>query len=253
MQWIRTQAWIGKAWSMMVRVQNTDTGVDAEMQRCRHRSRCEKTMGLLKQLENLRRTKNNPTGWWCGSELGKCWQWWEKTRVKVWKTLSSPRWNGPRCPELVTGSRKQVEVAVMATDVHGNLPMMGHMTRRAAYLVTVVSKELRLESWLSFAQHARSQESIYHQAGNSHLKHKGAIFVIPLLGCADTTSRFLYALFLGFDANFCMKRKKVSSNEWDPSLSEGWGCFVEEGPYKEHLRKHWDQKQDVCKHCLLSI
>ena len=93
-------------------------------------------MGLLKRLENLRRTKNNPTGWWCGSELGKCWQWWEKMCVKVWRTLSLPRWNGLRCPKLVAGLRKQVEVIVMATDVHRNLPMMGHMTGRAAHPVT---------------------------------------------------------------------------------------------------------------------
>jgi len=116
-----------------------------------------------------------------------------------------------------------------------------------------VSKGLRLGSSLSFAQCARSQESIYRQGGNTHLKCKGATLVISLLCCADATSRFLYALFLALDANFRMKRKKVSSDEQDPSLSEGWGCFVEERPYKEHLRKHWDQKQDVRPHCLLSI
>lgn len=72
--------------------------------------------------------------------------------------------------------------------------------------------------------------------------------LFALLCCADVTSRFLYALFLGLDANFRMKRKKVSSDERDPSLSEGWGCFVKEEPYKEHLTKHWDQKQDVRGH-----
>ena len=45
-------------------------------------------------------------------------------------------WNGPRCPELVAGSRKQVEVVMMATDVHGNLSRMGHVTGRAAHPVT---------------------------------------------------------------------------------------------------------------------
>ena len=58
-------------------------------------------------------------------------------------------------------------------------------------------------------------------------------------------SRFLYTLFVGIDANFKLKRKKVSSEERDPSLNEGWAFFVEEGPYKEHLEKHWTQKQDV--------
>lgn len=42
-----------------------------------------------------------------------------------------------------------------------------------------------------------------------------------------------------------MKRRKVSSEEQDPSLSEGWSFFVEENAYKAHLAKHWDQKQEV--------
>jgi len=46
------------------------------------------------------------------------------------------RWNGARCPELVAGSGKHVVVVVMSTDVHGNLPMMGHVTRRAAHPIT---------------------------------------------------------------------------------------------------------------------
>ena len=57
--------------------------------------------------------------------------------VKVRSTLSSPRWNGARCPELVTGSGKHVVVVVMSTNVHGNLPTMGHMTRRAAHPITM--------------------------------------------------------------------------------------------------------------------
>ena len=61
-----------------------------------------------------------------------------KMRVKVRSTLSSPRWNGARCPELVAGSGKHVVVVVMSTNVHGNLPMMGHMTRRAAHPITLV-------------------------------------------------------------------------------------------------------------------
>jgi hypothetical protein len=59
-------------------------------------------------------------------------------------------------------------------------------------------------------------------------------------------ARFLYALFVGIDANFRLKRKKVSSEERDPGLSKGWSYFVEEGPYKNHLEEHWGQKQAVC-------
>jgi hypothetical protein len=56
---------------------------------------------------------------------------------------------------------------------------------------------------------------------------------------------WLYALFLAIDANFRLKRKKVSSEERDPSLGGGWSFFVEEKGYKEHLGKYWNQKQPV--------
>lgn len=62
-------------------------------------------------------------------------------------------------------------------------------------------------------------------------------------------SRWLYSLFLGIDANFRMKRKKISSDARDPSLNEGWSFFVEETAYKAHLEKHWDQKQEVNRLC----
>jgi hypothetical protein len=60
----------------------------------------------------------------------------------------------------------------------------------------------------------------------------------------------LYALFIALDGNFRLKWKKVSSEERDPSLNDGWGFFVKNWPYQEHLEKHWDQKQEVCR-CLL--
>lgn len=47
--------------------------------------------------------------------------------------------------------------------------------------------------------------------------------------------RFLYRLFLGMDANFRLKRRMVSNNASDPSLSNGWSYFVEEDNYKEFL------------------
>ena len=107
------------------------------------------------------------------------------------------------------------------------------------------------ESWLSFAQHACSLGLIFCQAGTSHRRQQGAGFVIMLSHWSDAASRFLYALFLTIDTNFHLKRKKVSSEEQDPSLNKGWGCFVEEKLYKEHLMKHWDQKQDVPEFCCL--
>jgi hypothetical protein len=47
--------------------------------------------------------------------------------------------------------------------------------------------------------------------------------------------RWLYALMLGADANFQMVRKKVSSEEMDPSLSPGFLYFCEVTKYNKHL------------------
>ncbi|KAF8194573.1 hypothetical protein BJ912DRAFT_1030927 [Pholiota molesta] len=49
-------------------------------------------------------------------------------------------------------------------------------------------------------------------------------------------SEFLYRLFIGLDANFRLKRRMVSSQASDPSLSNGWSYFVEEVDYKAFLR-----------------
>lgn len=56
---------------------------------------------------------------------------------------------------------------------------------------------------------------------------------------------WLYTLFVGIDANFRMKRKAVSSEEHDPSLTRGYGYFVEEGGYQAHLGSHAGEKQEV--------
>ena len=108
-----------------------------------------------------------------------------------------------------------------------------------------VFKGLEPGNWLYFAQHAHSRESTYRQTGSRCQQNEGTSINVLLFCRSDATCRFLYALFLSLDANFQMKRKKVSNDERDPSLNEGWAYFVEEGPYKEHLTKHWDQKQDV--------
>lgn len=62
------------------------------------------------------------------------------------------------------------------------------------------------------------------------------------------TVRWMYALFVGIDGNFRLKRKHVSSDEQDPGLSDGWAFVVNEKEYKEFLAKHWDYKQEVSAH-----
>ncbi|PPQ87021.1 hypothetical protein CVT26_005108, partial [Gymnopilus dilepis] len=55
--------------------------------------------------------------------------------------------------------------------------------------------------------------------------------------------RFLHALFVALDANFRLKRKKVSSDEADPGLSKGWAYVVNESLYKTHLEKYKNEKE----------
>ncbi|KAG1741361.1 hypothetical protein EDB19DRAFT_1895127 [Suillus lakei] len=60
--------------------------------------------------------------------------------------------------------------------------------------------------------------------------------------------QWLYGLFLTIDANFCLKRKVVSNDNVDPSLSHSWGYFVEEEGYKGFLHSSADiiQEKSTC-------
>ena len=51
-----------------------------------------------------------------------------------------------------------------------------------------------------------------------------------------------YTLVLAVDANFRLKRRAVSSTERDPALCDGWGYFVQEKPYLEHVLAHATQE-----------
>ncbi|KAI0750098.1 hypothetical protein C8Q80DRAFT_1219017 [Daedaleopsis nitida] len=56
-------------------------------------------------------------------------------------------------------------------------------------------------------------------------------------------------LYIAMDANFRLKRKKVSSDEVDPGLNHGYAYVVEEKAYKAHLAKHSDlvtKPSDLC-------
>ncbi|KAJ2989457.1 hypothetical protein NUW54_g8777 [Trametes sanguinea] len=63
---------------------------------------------------------------------------------------------------------------------------------------------------------------------------------------APSSRSWLYRLFLSMDANFRLKRKKVSNDASDPSLNDGRAYVVEENAYKEHLgmyaREHEGQQ-----------
>ncbi|KAG2148677.1 uncharacterized protein EDB93DRAFT_1250112 [Suillus bovinus] len=60
--------------------------------------------------------------------------------------------------------------------------------------------------------------------------------------------KWLYALFVGIDANFRLKQKLVSSDIVDPGISKGWLYFVEEKAYKSYLADNKNQNQE-CSTC----
>lgn len=79
---------------------------------------------------------------------------------------------------------------------------------------------------------------------------------LPMISCKVLmlVSRWLYALIVGIDANFRLKRKNVSSDSKDPGLCPGWAYFVEEKAYKAHLEKYaYLSKQSVRPHILLIL
>ncbi|OBZ68735.1 hypothetical protein A0H81_11116 [Grifola frondosa] len=54
------------------------------------------------------------------------------------------------------------------------------------------------------------------------------------------SKRWLYSLFVGLDANFRMKRKKVSSDKADPGLNHGCAYFVETKKYQQFIEEFSD-------------
>ncbi|KAJ7120873.1 hypothetical protein C8R44DRAFT_623095 [Mycena epipterygia] len=67
---------------------------------------------------------------------------------------------------------------------------------------------------------------------------------------APEEKQFLYALFLAMDANFCLKRKDVSTEEKDPGLGKGWSFYCEVKVYMKHVTANWNQKQER-SHCVV--
>lgn len=51
-------------------------------------------------------------------------------------------------------------------------------------------------------------------------------------------NRFLNSLFVSIDANFRLKRKKISTDEIDPGLGHGIAYMVEETAFKHHLGRY---------------
>ncbi|KAG1727882.1 hypothetical protein EDB19DRAFT_1897468 [Suillus lakei] len=61
---------------------------------------------------------------------------------------------------------------------------------------------------------------------------------------APPDKSWLYGLFVAINANFWLKWRVVSKDSVDPSLSNGWGYFVEESAYKAFLNDKSDVSQE---------
>ncbi|KAF7795842.1 hypothetical protein EIP86_007009 [Pleurotus ostreatoroseus] len=59
---------------------------------------------------------------------------------------------------------------------------------------------------------------------------------------APDDQKYIYTMILAIDANFRLKRRAVSSNERDPALGSGWGYFVTDEPYREHVLQYANQE-----------
>ncbi|KAI0713195.1 hypothetical protein C8T65DRAFT_528834, partial [Cerioporus squamosus] len=61
--------------------------------------------------------------------------------------------------------------------------------------------------------------------------------------------RWLYQLFLSLDANFRLKRRKVSTDINDPTLNNGCAYMVRPGPYKDFLEATGNLPTEKHTHC----
>ncbi len=60
---------------------------------------------------------------------------------------------------------------------------------------------------------------------------------------------WLQRLYIAIDANFRLKRKKVSSDTVDPSLNNGTAYIVQEQAYKAHLATYDTLQHEISEHC----
>jgi hypothetical protein len=89
------------------------------------------------------------------------------------------------------------------------------------------------------------QVKTYQTTGRVLLLRNGESETLSYWWMPNVFVSWIYALFVAIDANFRLKRKIVSNNITDPSLSRGWAYFVEEAGYKEFLAEKIDVAQEV--------
>jgi hypothetical protein len=75
-------------------------------------------------------------------------------------------------------------------------------------------------------------------------------FLVCLFQRANSeVNRWLYALFIGIDANFRLKRMNVSNDERDPGLNHGYAYVVERRKFEKHLQDFGEKIPDDKSSC----
>ena len=62
-------------------------------------------------------------------------------------------------------------------------------------------------------------------------------------------NRWLYALFVGIDANFRLKQMNVSTDARDPGLNHGYAYLVERESFEKYLDKYGEKIPDDKSSC----
>ncbi|KAG2137014.1 hypothetical protein DEU56DRAFT_871445 [Suillus clintonianus] len=69
----------------------------------------------------------------------------------------------------------------------------------------------------------------------------------------EAQHKWLYALFLAMDTNFHLCRCNKSSEQADPSLSQGWAYFIEQSGFKDVLDTYASQKSSCASHNAINL
>ena len=100
------------------------------------------------------------------------------------------------------------------------------------------------------AQRVRTPTRTYLMTGKIPLLCAGELSSQHLFPALTAIASWLYRLNLAVDANFRLKRKKVSTDAVDPDLNHGCAYIVEENDYKAHLKQFdSDNPKDTEKEC----
>ena len=129
---------------------------------------------------------------------------------------------------------------------------------RVVAMILWESQEQQMGIVLYSAWHVPSQGRTYPIIGNLLLEQEGMHLCPVTATWLLIYFSWLYGLFIALDTNFRLKQKAMSSDEADPTLSNGWAYFVDECVYKEYLQTQMNVIQPVsvslwiCMLCLMS-